>query len=227
MPEEDSPESAVLDASSTAGELSPQLVVTARHMFGNQLAIAEHYAAILATTGVARGILGPREAPRVWDRHILNCVAIAELIPRDQKLIDVGSGAGLPGLVLALARPDLYVTLFEPLLRRHIFLQQVIAELALPNVHNVRHRAGAGPADVSAHVVTARAVAPLERLVEWCIPLLRRGGRLLAIKGKGADEELKSVETTLRAHKVSMARVVRSGVGILSSPTVVIELTKS
>ncbi len=221
------PSDVPLNPSGGAGELSPSLAVMAQQMFNEQLPLAERYATILATMGVTRGLLGPREAPRVWDRHMFNCVAIAELIPRDRKIIDVGSGAGLPGLVLAIARPDLYVTLFEPLLRRHTFLQYVTSELALRNVQTLRRRAEAGPADVSGHVVTARAVAPLERLVEWCVPLLRRGGRLLAIKGKGAEAELNSAYSTLRKNRVSAARVVRCGEGILDSPSVVIELTKS
>ncbi len=215
-----------LDPVGSTGELPVRLTETARRMFGAQLPHAERYAAILATEGITRGLLGPREASRLWDRHLLNCVAVAELISRDNKVIDVGSGAGLPGIALAIARPELYMTLFEPLLRRHAFLQDVSRNLELPQIQVLRRRAKTSSADISAHIVTARAVAPLERLVGWCLPLLRRGGRLLAIKGRNAEEELRAAGTALREHRVSAARVVRCGEGILDSPTVVIELTK-
>ncbi|HET6214755.1 MAG TPA: 16S rRNA (guanine(527)-N(7))-methyltransferase RsmG, partial [Micromonosporaceae bacterium] len=138
----------------------------ARQLFGDQLPLAEVYAGLLATDGVVRGLLGPREADRVWDRHLLNCAAIAELIPFAAFVVDIGSGAGLPGIVLAVARPDLSVVLVEPLARRTAFLDEAVAVLGLAERVTVR-RARAEECIGShslADVVTARAVAPLDRL---------------------------------------------------------------
>ena len=148
-------------------------------LFGDRLAAARRFAEHLAGSGVERGLIGPREAPRVWERHVLNCAVVAELMPEGARVVDVGSGAGLPGIPLALARPDLHVVLLEPLARRVDWLREVVADLALP-VEVQRGRAE--DADVrrrweGADVVTARAVAPLHRLAGWCLPLLRIGGR--------------------------------------------------
>jgi 16S rRNA (guanine527-N7)-methyltransferase len=157
----------------------------------------QRYADILAGAGVVRGLLGPREVTRLWDRHLLNCAQIASAFAPAVRVCDVGSGAGLPGVVLALLRPDLEVTLLEPLLRRTRFLDEVVTELALPHVQVVRGRAeehaGAG-----FDAVTARAVAPLDRLVRWTLPLCRPDGMLLAMKGMGAQDELVAAQETLR-----------------------------
>lgn len=167
--------------------------LTARAVFGDAIERAEEYVRLLATEGTVRGLIGPREVPRLWDRHLLNSVAIAPLVPAGAHVVDVGSGAGLPGIPLALARPDLTVTLLEPLARRVTFLDECVDALRLGTVTVVRGRAEEGPVRRSlggADVVTARAVAPLDKLAGWCLPLLRPGGRLLAIKGSSAAAEL-------------------------------------
>jgi 16S rRNA (guanine527-N7)-methyltransferase len=154
-------------------------------------ALADRYADLLATEGVVRGLIGPREAPRLWSRHLLNCAVLAPLLPPGSTVCDIGSGAGLPGLVLAIAREDLRVTLVEPLLRRTTFLEESVALLGLgDSVEVVRGRAqdlhGARRFDI----VTARAVAPLGRLLEWCMPLVAASGALVALKGSSAEREI-------------------------------------
>lgn len=146
------------------------------------------YAEILQSAGVERGLIGPREGERIWERHIHNCLPVATLIPLGAKVIDIGSGAGLPGIVLALARPDISILLLEPLERRATFLQEVISELGLNNSSVARGKAAEfqGKFDV----VTARAVAPMDRLLAWSWHLLSPGGRILAMKGERAGEEL-------------------------------------
>jgi 16S rRNA (guanine527-N7)-methyltransferase len=166
-------------------------------VFGAAVDRAAAYARLLATDGTVRGLIGPREVPRLWDRHLLNSAAIAPLVPDGARVVDVGSGAGLPGIPLALARPDLTMTLLEPLARRVAFLLECVDRLGLDNVTVVRGRAEEGPVRRElggAVVVTARAVAPLDKLAGWCLPLLRTGGRLLAMKGSTAAEELAAVQ---------------------------------
>jgi 16S rRNA (guanine527-N7)-methyltransferase len=188
------------------------------------LGIAVRYAEHLASSGVERGLIGPREVPRIWDRHILNCAVVGELIPRESNVVDVGSGAGLPGLVLAIARPDLQVTLVEPLLRRAVWLGEVIADLQLTGVVVIRERAESLAGRVQGDLVTARAVAPLVRLVSWCLPLVRPGGAILAIKGRTAAEELASGEDELRALGVLSAETMLTGAELLPDPTTVVRL---
>ena len=162
-------------------------------VFGPAVGAAAEYARLLATEGTVRGLIGPREVPRLWDRHLLNSAAIAPLVPSGARVVDVGSGAGLPGIPLALARPDLTVTLLEPLARRVAFLAECVDRLGLERVTVVRGRAEESPVRRElggADVVTARAVAPLDKLAGWCLPLLRPGGLLLAMKGSTAAEEL-------------------------------------
>lgn len=171
------------------------------------------YVDILTTVGVERGLLGPREAGRLWDRHILNCAAIGQLFAANRSVCDLGSGAGLPGLVLALMRTDLTVTLLEPLLRRTAFLTEVVSDLGLTNVEVVRGRAegcvGRGRFDY----VTARAVAPLERLAGWALPLCRSGGELIAMKGSAAGAELAASAQTIAALGGRNFRIEEYGVG--------------
>jgi 16S rRNA (guanine527-N7)-methyltransferase len=165
----------------------------ARAVFGPAVDAAAEYARLLASEGTVRGLIGPREVPRLWDRHLLNSAAIAALVPAGARVVDVGSGAGLPGIPLALARPDLTVTLLEPLARRVAFLTECVERLGLERVTVVRGRAEEGPVRRElggADAVTARAVAPLDKLAGWCLPLLRPGGVLLAMKGSTAAEEL-------------------------------------
>lgn len=162
-----------------------------------RLPLLARYADLLATEGVVRGLVGPREVPRLWERHVLNCGLLAQALPRDARVADVGSGAGLPGLVLALARPDLRITLVEPLLRRTTFLQEVVDELALAGVVVRRDRADALHGVETFDVVTARAVAPLERLLGWCMPLVAPHGSLVAMKGASVLEEIQAAAAVL------------------------------
>lgn len=170
---------------------TPAVPEVARRVFTvPSLALAERYAAWLADDGVVRGLIGPREVPRLWHRHVLNCALPARLLQPGQRLADVGSGAGLPGLVLAIARPDVEVTLIEPLLRRTTFLTEVVAGLGLTNVEVHRGRADSLHGERTFDVVTSRAVAPLDRLAAWCMPLVGAGGEMLALKGSSAAAEI-------------------------------------
>jgi 16S rRNA (guanine527-N7)-methyltransferase len=178
-------------------DTDPAVPPEAVAVFGPAAGTAAAYARLLATDGTVRGLIGPREVPRLWDRHLLNSAALAPLVPAGSRVVDVGSGAGLPGIPLALARPDLSVTLLEPLARRVAFLDECVERLGLDNVAVVRGRAEEGPvrrALGGADVVTARAVAPLDKLAGWCLPLLRAGGLLLALKGSTAAEELAAAQ---------------------------------
>lgn len=173
----------------------------AASVFGERLDTARRYAELLATRGVEWGLIGPREVDRIWERHVLNSVAVSEAIPAGARVIDVGSGAGLPGIPLALARPDVTVTLLEPLLRRANFLTGVVEELGLAGqVDVVRSRAE--DTGGSWDVVTCRAVAPLPRLLEWCASLVGEGGRLVALKGANADTEVADATRGLRRHRL-------------------------
>lgn len=160
--------------------------------------MVERYVATLATDGAERGLIGPRELPRLWDRHVLNCALVAPRLPRNATVADVGSGAGLPGLVLALARPDISVTLVESLLRRVTFLEEVVSDLDLERIEVVRSRAEEMPSDRTFDVVTARAVAPLDRLAGWCMPMVAPDGALFAMKGVSASEEVAAAGDALR-----------------------------
>ncbi|KAB1161833.1 16S rRNA (guanine(527)-N(7))-methyltransferase RsmG [Micromonospora sp. AMSO12t] len=213
--------------------LPPELAAAARTLFGDRLDLAAAYAELLATDGVVRGLIGPREAPRIWDRHLLNCAAVAERIPEGATVLDVGSGAGLPGLVLAIARPDLTVTLIEPLSRRTSFLIEAVQHLGLAKMVRVfRGRAdeaatgstGIGP--LSGDVVTARAVAPLDRLSTWCLPLAVRGGRLIALKGASAAEEIAEHAQTVARLGGGEPEVHRCGEGVIDPPTTVVEIVR-
>ena len=166
-------------------------------VFDDRAALATRYAEILTSAGVERGLLGPREADRIWDRHLFNCAAVGPLIPSGDLVCDLGSGAGLPGIVIAIARPDVRMVLLEPLLRRTTFLTECVADLALGNVTVTRGRAEDHAGRMNADSVVARAVAPLERLAGWALPLLRPGGQLLAMKGETARTELDAAETQL------------------------------
>lgn len=195
-------------------------------LFGPAVPVIRRYADHLATSGVERGLLGPREVPRLWQRHILNCVVIQELVPVAAHLVDVGSGAGLPGLVLAIARPDLRVDLVEPLQRRADWLSEVATDLALPGVSVVRGRAET-MLDVGADVCTARAVAALPTLATWCLPLLKPGGTLLALKGRTVEEELVAASTLLPRAGADSWRVEQCGIGLLTEPTTVVVVRRS
>jgi 16S rRNA (guanine527-N7)-methyltransferase len=190
---------------------APDAPPAASAVFGDRLPLAVRYAELLAGPGVERGLLGPREAPRLWDRHLLNCAGLTELLEPGQEVLDAGSGAGLPGVVLAIRRTDLSVVLVEPLLRRATFLAEVVEELGLDNVSVRRARAEELAGKELVDVVTARAVAPLDRLAAWTLPLLRAGGRLLALKGDQADAELAAGRPSLRRAGAESAEVVTVG----------------
>lgn len=194
----------------------------ALEVFGGRIAVACAYAELLATDAVVRGLIGPREVPRLWERHLLNCAVVAPEPASGDRVADVGSGAGLPGIVVAILRPDVLVTLIEPLLRRSTFLAEAVEALGLENV-TVRRDRAEDAADLAGtfDVVLARAVAPLERLAGWTIPLLRPGGRLLALKGESAAEELATGGSALRALGVTAASVRQ--VGPPDDPTTLIE----
>lgn len=164
-------------------------------------ALLSRYVEILRTKGIEWGLIGPREADRIFSRHVLNSLAVESLVPHGVDVVDVGSGAGLPGIPLAIARPDLQVTLLEPLLRRATFLEETVADLGLsPRVEVVRGRAEEHKAHYD--VVTCRAVAPLERLVKWTTPLFLPGGELLALKGSSAPDEVRAAGKALAAAKL-------------------------
>jgi 16S rRNA (guanine527-N7)-methyltransferase len=180
------------------------------------------YIDILTSRGIDHGLLGPREAPRVWGRHVLNSAVVTPRVPHSASVADVGSGAGLPGLVWAIARPDLTVTLIEPLLRRFTFLSEAVDELELANV-TVR-RARAEDVDETFDVVTARAVARLDRLGEVCLPLVKPGGVLLALKGQSAAEEV--AMWTKALHRAGATDIVVTSYGDGPSPTTVVEVSR-
>lgn len=200
---------------------------------GARAALAQ-YADLLATAGVERGLIGPREVPRLWDRHLLNCAVVTDLVPEGASVIDVGSGAGLPGLVWAITRPDVSVTCLEPLQRRAVFLEEAVMALGLTGrVDVVRARAedivrGRGPVtSLRAQVVTARAVAPLERLAGWTVPLLIPGGLLLALKGQSAEEEVVGAASALERLGIDHVDVVLCGQQVVNPPTTVVRALKS
>lgn len=179
-------------------ETTPSAPVLARGVFpSGRLPLAERFAGLLATEGVVRGLIGPREAPRLWERHLVNCALLGELVPEGSTVCDVGSGAGLPGVVLAIARPDLRVTLVEPLLRRTTFLEEVVSALELSRVEVIRGRAEALHGERTFDVVSSRAVAPLGRLLGWSMPLVAPTGVLLAMKGASVGDEIAEAEREL------------------------------
>ncbi len=173
---------------------TPPAPPSARGVFSHQLPRAVEFADLLTREATVRGLIGPREVPRLWERHLLNCAALTELIPEGSSVCDIGSGAGLPGIVIAIRRPDIRVTLVEPLLRRTAFLDLAVSTMELHNVTVRRGRAEEFHDDAATDggfdVVTSRAVAPLDRLARWSLPLVRDGGLLLAMKGSAAQGEL-------------------------------------
>ena len=194
-------------------------------VFGDRLALASTYAAWLAGPGTERGLLGPRETARLWERHLLNCAVLAELVPPSATVADLGSGAGLPGIPLALARPDLTVTLVEPLLRRATFLSEVVEALGLSQVEVVRSRGEELHRKRLFDVVTSRAVAPLERLLGWSAPLVAARGAVLALKGASARAEVEALAAVPGAHRrlgVEAPEVVEVGAGVLPQPATVV-----
>lgn len=213
---------------------APDPAVVTQLVSPGRLGLLERYAGLLAGEGVLRGLIGPREVPRLWDRHLLNCALLSPWVEPDCSVVDLGSGAGLPGLVLAIVRPDLRVTLVEPMARRVAFLEEVRDELGL-SVEIVRGRAEECGREFD--VVTARALAPLPKLLGLGMPLVRSGGELLAMKGSSAANEVAESARELRrwraraevvvasvpgSSETTLVRVVRdgiSGIGLPSSGT--------
>lgn len=208
---------------------APAAPPAAAAVFGERLELAEEYAAILAGAGIERGLIGPGEVPRLWDRHILNSAAVGELLATGERVADVGSGAGLPGVPLSLARADLSIILVEPLLRRADFLTEVMEQLGL-DTSVVRGRAEepavrreVGEMDA----VTSRAVASLDKLTRWSLPLLRPGGRMLAMKGERAVAEIDEHRRELQSLGAIDVKVMECGVSYLTPPATVVVAVKA
>lgn len=210
-------------------ELEPAPTAAAE-VFGERLPLAEAYHRSLATDGSTRGFIGPRELPRLWDRHILNCAVIGEVMETGASIADVGSGAGLPGIPLAIARPDLRITLIEPLLKRSVYLAEVVELLGLDNVTVIRGRAEEKPVrralGKGVDVVTSRAVAPLGKLVGWSLPLAKIGGMMVAMKGSSVTEELERDAADIRRAGGGRAEILSVGTTHLSEPTTVIRIPR-
>ena len=195
-------------------------------MFAAALSSAEQFAHLLATEATVRGLIGPREVPRLWERHLLNCAVVTDLVPEHATVCDVGSGAGLPGIVLAIRRPDLEVTLLEPLLRRTTFLELAVAELGLNNVQVRRGRAEETKG-TEFDVVTSRAVAPMDRLAKWSLPLVRGGGLFLAMKGSTATDEVEQHRALIQRLGGREISVETVGDAWLSAPVTVVRAVKA
>lgn len=196
----------------------------AARVFGDQMVLAEQFTSILTDSGVTHGLIGPHEVQRMWERHVLNCAVIHPAIQAGQMVIDVGSGAGLPGIVLAIVRPDLDLHLVEPMLRRTNWLSMAVAELGLPNVTVHRGRAQEFWGILSAPVVTSRAVARLSELATWCLPLLLPGGSMLAIKGLSVAEELEADRALLRRLGAVDEVIESFGGGLVDQTTTVLRV---
>ena len=203
-------------------DVEPEPAV-ARSVFGPGLPLVRRYASDLARFGVELGLIGPLEPARLWTRHLVNCGLVAPLIPHGATVGDVGSGAGLPGLVLAAARPDIAMTLIEPMERRVVWLEDEIGRLGLENVTVLRARAEevGGRFDV----VTARAVGALVKLLPLVVPLVAPGGRLALMKGAGVDDELGKADRVIRRLGLTDLRVEIVGTGMASLETRVVVAT--
>jgi 16S rRNA (guanine527-N7)-methyltransferase len=204
---------------------APPMPVVAQEIFGEAAATAEQYARLLAGMGVERGVIGPNEVPRIWERHLLNSAVVAELVPEGSSLVDLGSGAGLPGIVLAMVLPDSEVILLEAALRRAIFLEECVAGLGLANASVVRARAEQMAGELAVDVVTARAVAPLDRLAALAVGLLKPGGIVLAVKGAKASAEVHDAQAALDRLGLRDAEVLVAGNGKVDPAATVVRLT--
>lgn len=205
-------------------ELSGAELQAAELIFGDRLQLAKRYVEHLATSGIERGLIGPREVPRLWNRHVLNCAVVGQLIPDGSRVADVGSGAGLPGLCLAIARADLQLFLIEPLERRVTWLEEVVIDLGLDNVEIRRSKAEQAFGTLECDVVTARAVSGLSTLAPLTIPLLEGSGELLAIKGRSAEDEVVKAAKIIRKLGGVATEVLTVGVGVLAEPTTVVRV---
>lgn len=200
----------------------PEAPLIAEGFFGERTTVILEFARILGSTGVDHGLIGPREVPRLWERHLLNCAVVEDSFPKNATVGDIGSGAGLPGIVLAVARPDLEVHLVEPMLRRTSWLESTVGDLGLDNVTVHRARAEDCVGRFRFPHVTARAVARLDKLARWCVPLLDHGGLLVAIKGRTASEELVETRPDLVRLGLITAAIVEHGLGLLEHPVLTV-----
>lgn len=197
----------------------------AARLYGEHLPTAIAYAETLADTGVSHGLIGPREVERVWERHVLNCAVVENLIPADAVVVDVGSGAGLPGVAIAIARPDLTMHLIEPMARRVAWLTDLRDRLGLDHV--TVHRGRAEDIDVVGTVVTARAVSKLATLAGWMAPLVEAGGTMLALKGSSAADEVERDRAAATRAGWTDIEVVTTGGDILDPPTTVVRAVRA
>lgn len=192
----------------------------ASQVFGDRIELARGYAAALVRDSDELGLLGPREMPKLWSRHILNSAVVAELVESGKTVGDVGSGAGLPGVPMAIARPDIQLVLIEPMERRSNWLKQLVAELGLTNVRVLRARAE--EVGEVFDYVTARAVSALPKLLKMCVPLTRDGGQIIALKGSKAGEEIEESKKLQKKLKIESFEIVVAGKGMLDEPTTVV-----
>lgn len=174
-------------------------------VFGSGLDAVTRYHELLRQEGVLRGLIGPREVSRLWERHLANSAAVVPFLPEQGDIVDVGSGAGLPGIVVSILRPQAQVILIEPMERRTAWLMHVVAELELENVDIRRGRADEYHGAFQADAVTSRAVAPLEKLARWTFPLIRKGGELAVLKGRSAEDEIEAAAKVLRKYGAAAA----------------------
>lgn len=205
---------------------APSVPDVAQRVFSNTLPTAVAYADLLATDGIVRGLIGPREVPRLWDRHVLNCAVVTEVVPQGATVADIGSGAGLPGMVMAIRRPDLRVTLIEPLLRRTTFLDEAVSTLGLSNVEVRRARAEDVHGSAEFDVVTSRAVAPLDRLSRWSLPLVRSGGSFIAMKGSSAEQEIATARKAINLERGRIDGIVEVGGAFVDPPVRLVRIRK-
>ena len=178
-----------------------------RDFFGDAFAAVDHYATMLCDEGELRGLIGPRELPRLWSRHLVNCGLATQFLPSRGIVGDIGSGAGFPGIVMACMRPDLEFVLIDPMERRCEWLTDVITEVGLDNVQIARARAEELHKTASFDVVTSRAVASMPKLLRFCAPLVVRKGRIVALKGKQAVAEVDSARNLFKRYKFNSVKV--------------------
>ncbi|MGO1849940.1 16S rRNA (guanine(527)-N(7))-methyltransferase RsmG [Microbacterium sp.] len=206
----------------TFDDVVEQEPAVAGELFGDRLDLARQFVRALVEHGEERGLVGPQEVPRIWTRHVLNCAIAAPLFPTGGRVGDVGSGAGLPGVVLAIARPDVTWELIEPMERRVSWLDEQVSALGLENVTVHRARADEVAVEGMLDAVTARAVSAMRTLIPWTAPLVRDGGELILLKGRSVDAEIDAAQKVLRKHRVTDVRVEVLGEGVLDETTRVV-----
>lgn len=198
--------------------------IAAVQLFGAEIARARQFTQNLASKGEELGLIGPLELPRLWTRHVLNSAIVAPLL-RAGTVGDIGSGAGLPGLVLAIARPDVDFVLIEPMERRVAWLRSQVEELELANVTVNRARADEAGLEGSLDQVTARAVSALAKLIPWAAPLLKPGGELVLMKGAGAEREIEAAQKVIKKYRLRNIDIITLGAGVLAEVTRVVRAT--